>query len=121
MPFTKMLGVTFGASTRDEVRARLEWTPDLCTTGGMLHGGVVMTLADSTAAACALCNVPEGAGTTTIESKTNFLRSVRSGQIEARSRPIHVGRSIVVIETDVRDAQEHLVARIMQTQMVFGL
>jgi uncharacterized protein (TIGR00369 family) len=120
MPFTKMLGLTFGTSTKDEVRARLEWTPELCTSDGLLHGGAIMSLADSTGAACAFFNIPEGSGTTTIESKTNFLRGVRSGQIEATSRPLHVGRSVIVIETDVRDAQERLVARVTQTQMVFG-
>jgi uncharacterized protein (TIGR00369 family) len=120
MPFTKMLGVTFDTSTKNEVRAHLEWTPELCTSGGLLHGGVIMSLADSTGAACAYFNLPEGSGTTTIESKTNFLRGVRSGQIEATSRPLHVGRSVIVIETDVRDAQERLIARVTQTQMVIG-
>ncbi len=72
----------------------------------LLHGGAVMALADSTGGACAFLNLPEHAqGTTTVESKTNFLRGVREGYIEAVSRPLHVGRTVVVVETDVRDSE----------------
>jgi uncharacterized protein (TIGR00369 family) len=118
MPFTKMLGVTFDRATADEVRAHLEWAPSLCTSGGLLHGGALMSLADSTGAACAFFNLPEGAGTTTIESKTNFLRGVREGSVVATSRPLHVGRKVIVVETDLRDDRDRLVARVTQTQMV---
>ena len=120
MPFTKMLGVNFDRATKDEVRARLSWTPELCTSGGVLHGGALMTLADSTGAACAFLNLPEGAGTTTIESKTNFVRGVREGSVVATSRPLHVGRKVIVVETDLRDDDDRLVARVTQTQMVLG-
>ena len=120
MPFTKMLGVTFEVATKDEVRARLSWAPSLCTSGGVLHGGALMSLADSAGAACASFNLPEGAGTTTIESKTNFLRGVREGTVVATSRPLHVGRTVIVVETDLRDDRERLVARVTQTQMVLG-
>jgi uncharacterized protein (TIGR00369 family) len=120
MPFTKMLGVIFDVATKDEVRARLSWAPSLCTSGGVLHGGALMSLADSTGAACASFNLPEGAGTTTIESKTNFLRGVREGSVVATSRPLHVGRTVIVVETDLRDDRERLVARVTQTQMVLG-
>lgn len=119
MPFTRTLGADFTRYDKDEVRARLEWAPELCTSGELLHGGAVMSLADSTGAACAFLNLPEGAaGTTTVESKTNFLRGVREGFIEAVSRPLHVGRTVIVVETDVRDAGERLVARVLQTQLV---
>jgi uncharacterized protein (TIGR00369 family) len=78
-----------------------------------------MALADSTGGLCAFNNLPEGAtGTSTIESKTNFLRAVRSGEVEASSKPLHVGRTVIVIETDVKDADGRLVARITQTQAV---
>jgi uncharacterized protein (TIGR00369 family) len=122
MPFAKTLGVVFDVADRDEVRAHLTWTPELCTSGGLLHGGVLMSLADSTGAACAFLNLPEGAGTTTIESKTNFLRGVREGDrgVVATSRPLHVGRKVMVVETDLRDDRERLVARVTQTQMVLG-
>jgi len=85
----------------------------------LAHGGVIMALADSTGGACAFLNLPEGAaGTTTIESKTNFLRAVRAGHIESASRPLHAGRTVVVIETDVVDADGRLVARVTQSQAV---
>ncbi len=119
MPFAATLGFTVITYDRDEVCARLAWAPGLCTTAGVMHGGVVMALADSTGGSCAFLNLPDGArGTTTVESKTNFLRAVRDGFVEARSRPLHVGRTLIVIETDVRDHDERLVARVTQSQLV---
>jgi 1,4-dihydroxy-2-naphthoyl-CoA hydrolase len=121
MPFTRTLGAVFTSYTKDDVRARLAWAPELCTSGGLIHGGAIMALADSTGAACAFLNLPEDAqGTTTIESKTNFLRGVRAGHVEAASRPLHVGRTVIVVETDVRDENDRLVARVMQTQLVLS-
>lgn len=121
MPFTKVLGVEVITATKEEVRARVAWSPDRCTSGGALHGGVVMALADSTGATCAYLNLPEGSGgTTTIESKTNFLRGVREGHIESVSRPLHAGRTVMVIETDVMDASGKRVARVTQTQAVLS-
>src|SRR5438270_11328111 len=119
MPLMKTLGIEVLANTPDEVRARLRWSPELCTSGGLLHGGAIMALADSTGGACAFLNLPEGAaGTSTIESKTNFLRGVRDGHIESVSRPLHKGRTVIVIETDVVDAAGRLVARVTQSQAV---
>lgn len=121
MPFAGTLGVTFSRYTKEEVRAHLDWAPGLCTAGGLLHGGAVMALADSTGAACAVLNIPESAGgTTTLESKTNFLRGVRDGFVEATSVPLHVGRSVIVVQTDVRDAAGTPVAHVVQTQLVLG-
>ena len=77
-----------------------------------------MALADTSGAWCAFLNLAEGASTTTIESKTNFLRAVRAGHVTAVSRPLHVGRTTVVIDTEVRDEDERLVARTTQTQAV---
>lgn len=119
MPFTRTIGATFSLSTPSEVRARIDWSDSVCTAGGLLHGGAVMALADSAGASCAFLNLPDGAlGTTTIESKTNFLRGVHDGYVEATSRPLHVGRTVIVVETDVRDANDRLVARVLQTQLV---
>src|SRR2546429_6626036 len=88
VPFAAELGVEVIASRPDEVRARVEWRPDRCTTGGVLHGGVIMSLADTTGATCAFQNLPEGAaGGATIESKTTFLRAARAGGAEAGSPP----------------------------------
>jgi uncharacterized protein (TIGR00369 family) len=119
MPFTAGLGIEVVRYAPEEVWARMAWRPDLCTTGGVLHGGALMALADSTGAACALLNLPDGAaGTTTIESHTNFLRAVRDGHAEARSRPLHAGRTVIVVETDVYDDGDRRVARITQSQLV---
>jgi uncharacterized protein (TIGR00369 family) len=119
MPFARTLGAELSRYSKEEVAARLDWAPGLCTSGDILHGGAVMSLADSTGAVCAFLNLPEGAaGTTTVESKTNFLHGVRKGFIEAVSRPLHIGRTVIVVETDVRDTDDHLVARVVQTQLV---
>jgi 1,4-dihydroxy-2-naphthoyl-CoA hydrolase len=118
MPFAALLGIDLVSAACDEVRARLAWSADRCTSGGVLHGGALMALADSTGAVCAFLNLPPGASTATIESKTNFFRSVRSGHVEAVSTPLHVGRSTVVVQTDLRDADGRHVARVTQTQAV---
>lgn len=118
MPFTELLGIDPSDATADEVRASVAWDPSRCTAGNALHGGVLMALADSTAAMCAFLNLPDGASTTTVESKTNFVRGVLEGRVEAVSRPLHVGRSVIVLETEVRDDTGRLVAKTTQTQMV---
>ena len=120
MPLGTTLGIrTFGGA--DEVEATIQWAPELCTAGGVLHGGTVMALADSAGGACAFLNLPEGAiGTSTIESKTNFLGAVREGEVRASSRPLHVGKTTIVVETDVFDASGRRVGRTTQTQAVLS-
>jgi uncharacterized protein (TIGR00369 family) len=118
MPFTALLGAELVAAEPAEVRARLAWDASRCTSGGVLHGGAVMGLADSAGGVCAFLNLPEGAGTSTIESKTNFLRAVTGGHVEAVARPLHVGRTVIVVETDVFDDRGKRVARVTQTQAV---
>ena len=118
MPFAGRLGLRVEAATKDEVRGELEWAEELCTAGGVLHGGALMAAADSVGALCAFLNLPEGAQTTTIESKTNFLRAVREGQVHATARPLHVGRRVIVVQTDLRDDRQRLVAQVTQTQAV---
>ncbi|GAB4587824.1 PaaI family thioesterase [Nocardia sp. IFM 10818] len=119
MPFSGKLGIEVLEHAPELVRSRLAWDESLCTLGGTIHGGVLMSLADSTGAVCAFLNLPEGTqGTTTVESKTNFLRAVRSGYATASSRPIHAGRSFIVIETEIHDDAGKLVAKVTQTQAV---
>ncbi len=120
MPFASLIGAELVSASPEEVRGRLEWAPERCTTGGFLHGGVLMALADSTGAYCAALNLPKGAGTATIESKTNFLRAVREGFVEAVSTPLHVGRTTIVVQTDLLDGQGRRVARVTQTQAVLA-
>jgi len=113
------LGATLGIRMfggPEEVDATLECAPGLCTAAGVLHGGVLMALADSAGGVCAFLNLPAGATTATIESKTNFLGAVREGTITARARPLHVGKRTIVIETDVLDSSGRRVARTTQTQ-----
>jgi 1,4-dihydroxy-2-naphthoyl-CoA hydrolase len=119
MPFCTTLGVRAETFTPEQVSLSLDWAPSLCTSGGILHGGVVMALADSAGGACAFLNLPEGAtGTVSLESKTNFLGAVRSGAITAAATPLHRGRTTIVVETSVRDASGRLIAKVTQTQMV---
>lgn len=119
MPFSERLGIEVLEHGADLVRSRIAWDESLCTLGGVLHGGVLMALADSTGAVCAFLNLPEGAqGTTTLESKTNFLRGVRSGYATASSRPLHAGRRVVVVETEIHDDDGKFAAKITQTQAV---
>jgi uncharacterized protein (TIGR00369 family) len=121
MPFAGVLGLEILAADADEVRARLAWDERLCTAGEILHGGVLMGLADAAGGLCAYLNLPDGsAGTATIESKTNFFRAVRDGHVVATSRPLHRGRTTIVVETDLHDAAGKHVARVTQTQAVLG-
>ena len=119
MPLCASLGMRADRYEAAGVALTLDWSPALCTSNGLLHGGVVMALADSAGGACAFLNLPQGAaGTSTIESKTNFLRAVREGSITAISTPLHVGSTTIVIETSVRDSGDRLVAKVTQTQTV---
>lgn len=119
MPLASTLGITATSLSKDEVVLALEWAPGLCTSGGLLHGGVLMALADSSGGVCAFLNLPDGAGgTATIESKTNFLAGVRDGTVTATSRPLHVGGRTIVVETEVRRADGQLAAKVTQTQAV---
>ncbi|WP_214405235.1 PaaI family thioesterase [Pseudonocardia lacus] len=120
MPYAKALGMEVTAAGPQEVVGHLDWAPDLCTTAGLLHGGALMTLADSLGAICAFLNLPPGAGTSTIESKTNLFRGVRSGRVHATSTPLHVGRTTIVVQTDLRDDAGKRVALVTQTQAVLS-
>jgi 1,4-dihydroxy-2-naphthoyl-CoA hydrolase len=120
MPLAELLGVEAISAGPEEVRGRLPWRQEVCTTGGVMHGGALMALADSLGAVCAFFNLPEGATTSTIESKTNFFRAVRGGAAEAVARPLHVGRTTIVIQTDVFDSEGRRVAQVTQTQAVLG-
>ena len=117
-PFAALLGLEPLAADKDEVRVRMAWAPERCTAQGILHGGAVMACADATGATLAVLNLPEGAWTSTIESKTNFFRAVREGYVEAIARALHVGRTTIVVQTDIRDAEGRRVAQTTQTQAV---
>ena len=120
MPFAQLKGVTFTDADKDQVVARMLVRPDLCTLGHMLHGGAIMALADSVGAAATVINLPDDAkGTTTIESKTNFIGGAREGMtVIATATPVHRGRRTQVWQTRLETEDGKLVAVVTQTQMV---
>jgi len=120
MPFAQLKGVIFTEAERDRVVARMLVRPDLCTLGHTLHGGAIMALADSVGAAATVINLPEDAkGTTTIESKTNFIGGAREGMtVIATATPVHRGRRTQVWQTRLETEDGKLVALVTQTQMV---
>ena len=119
VPLSATLGIRLAEATSDAVRLELDWRAELCTAGGVLHGGALMSLADTAGAVCAFLNLPADAeGTTTIESKTNLLAAVRGVTVTATATPLHVGSSQIVVETELRRDDDRLVAKTIQTQAV---
>jgi 1,4-dihydroxy-2-naphthoyl-CoA hydrolase len=120
IPYSVALGMTLDEATPQLVRGSLPWSPERCTTSGVMHGGAVMSLADTVGALCAFLNLPAGAGTATVQSATNFFRGVRDGTLYATARPLHVGRSFIVVRTDLTDDQDRPVGQTTQTQAVLA-
>ena len=120
MPFAELKGITFIEAGLERVVARMPVRPDLCTLHHTIHGGAVMALADSVGAAATIVNLPDDAnGTTTIESKTNFIGGAQEGNtVIATATPIHRGRRTQVWQTRVETEDGKLVAIVTQTQLV---
>jgi uncharacterized protein (TIGR00369 family) len=117
--FPGVLGISYVSATKDRVVGELTVRDDLCTVPGVLHGGAIMALADSLGGAGASLNLPEGAGTTTIESKTNFFAAGRTGDIvRGECTPLHIGRRTMVWQTRVTSSDGKLLALVTQTQAV---
>jgi uncharacterized protein (TIGR00369 family) len=118
-PFPTLMGVEVLSAEKEAVRARLVVRPDLCTAGHIMHGGAIMAFADALGAIGTVLNIPREAGTTTIESKTNFISAAREGTtIQAESTPIHIGKKTCVWQTRITREDGKLVAIVTQTQMV---
>jgi uncharacterized protein (TIGR00369 family) len=118
-PFPTLMGVEVVSAEKDAVRAKLVVRPDLCTAGNIMHGGAIMAFADTFGAIGTVLNIPREAGTTTIESKTNFLSAAREGTtVHAEATPIHVGKKTCVFQTKITREDGKLVAIVTQTQMV---
>jgi 1,4-dihydroxy-2-naphthoyl-CoA hydrolase len=117
-PLCETLGIEVVGADPDRVELSVDWRAELCTANGLLHGGVIMALADTTGALVAFLNLPAGATTATIESKTNFFRAVRDGRVTATGRPLHIGSSTIVAETEVSDGSGRLAAKVIQTQAI---
>jgi uncharacterized protein (TIGR00369 family) len=115
-----LLGIRFIEAGPERVVAELVVRDDLRTVGGALHGGTLMALADTVGAAATVLNLPPGAGTTTIESKTNFLAAGRGGLVRAEATPLHRGKRTMVWQTRVTDEAGRLLSQTIQTQMVLA-
>jgi uncharacterized protein (TIGR00369 family) len=118
MPFAVATGIVLDRAAPDEVAGHLPWAPERCTAGGLMHGGALMTLADSIGAVCAYLNLPPGASTSTVSSTTSLVRGLRSGAAQAVARPAHVGRSFILVNVELTDDDGRLLAQTTQTQAV---
>jgi 1,4-dihydroxy-2-naphthoyl-CoA hydrolase len=120
LPFAELMGIAFTDAEPDTVTATMLVRDDLCTLGSAIHGGAIMALADTVGAAATIINLPEGAqGTTTIESKTNFIGPAKvGGTLRAVATPVHRGRRTQVWQTRIETSEGRLVAVVTQTQMV---
>jgi len=118
MPFADLMGAEITERGKDRVVGRLTVREDLCTAGGILHGGAFMAFADALGAIGGFLNLPAGARTTTLESKTNFLGSARVGTtVTGEATPLHIGRRSSVWQTRITSAEGKLLALVTQTQM----
>ncbi|MBP7701517.1 MAG: PaaI family thioesterase [Phenylobacterium sp.] len=118
MPFSNLMGVEIVERTKERVVGRLVVREDLCTAGGILHGGAFMAFADALGAIGGFLNLPAGARTTTLESKTNFLGAAKVGAtVTGEAIPLHIGRRSSVWQTRITSSEGKLLALVLQTQM----
>ena len=119
LPFAELLGVEFVSASPDKIVAEMIVREDLCTRPAVLHGGAVMAFADTLGATGTIANLPQGAGTTTIESKTNFVAPAPAGiRVIGEATPVHRGRLTMIWQTRVSTPEGRLVALVTQTQLV---
>jgi 1,4-dihydroxy-2-naphthoyl-CoA hydrolase len=121
LPFAKLMGLTYTSASKDKVTAEMMVREDMCTLPAILHGGVAMAFADTLGAAATFLNLPQGATTTTVESKTNFIAAAPAGtKVLGETTPIHRGRRTMIWQTRVTTPDGKLVALVTQTQMVMS-
>jgi 1,4-dihydroxy-2-naphthoyl-CoA hydrolase len=118
MPFAAHLGIRLVEASADRVVAELDHAENLCTAGGIMHGGALMALADSVGAVVTFLGLPEGASTSTATSTTQLFRPVTGGTVRAVGTPVNRGRTMVTAQTDLYDGEDRLVARVTQMQAV---
>ncbi|MDA8330082.1 MAG: PaaI family thioesterase [Candidatus Dormibacteraeota bacterium] len=118
VPYATTLGIQLHMATPSQVTGSLAWTPERCTVAGILHGGAIMSLADTIGAICAYLNLPDGASTATIDSTTRLYCPLRAGTLYATARPAHIGRTLIVVTTDLIDDRDRLIAQTSQAQAV---
>jgi 1,4-dihydroxy-2-naphthoyl-CoA hydrolase len=120
MPYAVHTGVVIDDATKDAVVGHLDWAPERCTIGGLMHGGALMTLADSLGAVAAFLHLPDGAGTATVSSSTVLLRGAKEGRVTGTSRVINAGRRFITVQTDLSDAAGKPVSSTTQVQAVLS-
>jgi 1,4-dihydroxy-2-naphthoyl-CoA hydrolase len=119
LPFAKLLGIEYVSVAPDKIVAELLVRDDLCTRPAILHGGAIMAFADTLGATGTIVNLPAGAGTATIESKTNFIAPAPVGtKVIGESTPVHRGKRTHIWQTRITTPEGRLVALVTQTQMV---
>ena len=118
MPFAVQSGVTITEADRERVVGHVDWSEERCTIGGLLHGGALMTLADSLGAVAAFLHLPEGAGTATVSSNTSLTRGLREGRATGTASVINAGRRFITVRTDVVDDDGRLLTTTTQVQAV---
>jgi 1,4-dihydroxy-2-naphthoyl-CoA hydrolase len=120
MPFATGMGVILEQASADEVVAVLPWRPELCTAGGVLPGGALMSLADSAGALVAYLGLADGESTATIASTTHLFRPVESGSVRGTALPVHRGRTTVTVQTRINDDRDRLIAQTTRVQAVLA-
>ena len=119
LPFAELLGIEFVSASPERIVAEMTVREDLCTIPAVLHGGAVMAFADTLGAMGTLVNLPQGAGTTTVESKTNFVAPAPVGtRVTGETTPVHRGRRTMIWQTRISTSEGRLVALVTQTQLV---
>ena len=118
MPFARQLAMTLAEASTDRVVAELTWTPDLCTSAGVMHGGALMSLADTAGALVAMLGLADGQATATITSTTQFFRPVTGGIVRAVAVPLNRGRTTATVQTSLYDSSGKLVAQTTQIQAI---
>ena len=118
MPFATHIGMEITAASREEVVGHLDWSEDRCTTGGLMHGGALMTLADTLGAVAAFLHLPEGAGTATVSSNTTLVRGLREGRAIGTATVVNVGRRFITVRTNIADDTGRLLVTTTQVQAV---
>jgi len=121
LPFAELLGIDFVSAAKDRIVAEMTVREDLCTRPAVLHGGAIMAFADTLGATGTILNLSEGSGTTTIESKTNFVAPAPVGtRVIGEATPIHRGRRTMIWQTRISTPEGRLVALVTQTQLVLS-
>ncbi|MGH9275272.1 MAG: PaaI family thioesterase [Acidimicrobiales bacterium] len=120
MPYAVHTGVAITSASKEVVVGHLDWAPERCTIGGLVHGGALMTLADSLGAVAAFLHLPEGAGTATVSSNTVLMRGAKEGRVTGTSRVVNAGRRFITVQTDLTDEAGKPVSSTTQVQAVLS-